>query len=189
MPDDDPIAPMNTSKQPRPALFVDTTSANAPPLPAFDRLCPPAAADLPRLLTPAQVAVVFGISVEAARNDGNRKKLGPFTVIGEQKYYQAEEVVRRWHERYGAKPEKSKANQGEQSNSLAHADDLVLRVAAAIERIAEGGGSQGEATATLARTVEAQQQEIKRLTEALETEREKANGAGRTWWARLFGGA
>jgi len=185
MPDDDPIAPLNTSEQPRPALFVDTTSANAPPLPAFDRLCPPAAADLPRLLTPAQVAVVFGISVEAARNDGNRKKLGPFTVIDEQKYYQAEEVVRRWHERYDEKVTANKNQTGQQSNSLTAQTEIVLRVAAAIERIAEGGGSQGEVTATLARTVEAQQQEIKRLTEALEN----SNRKGRTWWARLFGGA
>ena len=176
---DDPLTPA-----PLP-LFVDPAGAAAPALPPFDRLRPPVAADLPRLLTTAQVGVLFGLSPEAARNDGNRNKLGAATLIDEQKYYQADEVVRRWHERYGAKPEKSKANPGEQSNSLAHgSQDVVLF----IRELRQAAAGEGEVAAALARTVEAQQQEIKRLTEALETEREKANGQGKTFWARLFGG-
>ena len=187
---DSPIVPQDNPPEqqppPRPPLFVAAPSA--PTLPPFDRLRPPEPADLPRLLSPAQVAVVFGISVESARNDGNRDKLGKPTVIDGLKVYQAADVVRRWHERYGAKPEKSKANRGEQPNGLTEQHDLVVRVTAAIERIADGGGSQGEVMATQARMLEAQQQEIKRLTELLEAERGKANNAPKTFWRRLFGG-
>ena len=177
---DDPIVPA-----PLP-LFVP--GANAPALPVFDRACPPQASDLPRLLTPTQVGVVFGLSTEAARNDGNRKKLGSATVIDDQKYYRAEDVVRRWHERFDEKPSANKVQTAQQPNSSADTAELVLRVVAAMERIAGGRGEQQETAAALARTVEAQQQEIRRLTEALEAERGRANGRPRTWWARLFGG-
>ena len=182
MPDDSPIVAQAPGEQPRPALFVDIAgAAAAPALPAFDRLRPPVAADLPRLLTTAQVGVLFGLSTEAARNDGNRNKLGAFTLIDEQKYYQAEEVVRRWHERYSEKPSANKIQTGQHPNSSAHiAHDVVLF----IRELRQAAAGEGEVAAALARTVEAQQQEIKRLTEALE----KANGKGRTWWARLWGG-
>ena len=169
---DDPITPA-------PALFV--AGASAPALPPFDRLRPPVAADLPRLLTTAQVGVLFGLSTEAARNDGNRNKLGPFTLIDEQKHYQAEEVVRRWHERFDEKVSANKIQTGQHPNSSAHGGgDVVLF----IRELRKASAGEGEVAAALARTVEAQQQEIKRLTEALEA----ANGAGKTFWARLFGG-